>query len=262
MSWSTTKTGNLFHDFTPDGIPACGVRGTQGYGQSFKTLEAAQERAAAWRVGSLRNNVKVCPKCEAKEMAARERLAASLEPSTGEGDYLPPAKTAAKITPEVIHALRNIRAFAQGERRDVSHEINILDNAGIFAAIDEATGYDVDPEPERVSKCTCAPGWERGAYHKPNCPGDPAEWGDMAFTTAPASGCTCPPSYAANGSHDQGCPTVRPERRPCPADDCTLSFRVRSDGTLRQHLNDNLRPCPGVAPAGGGIHIGNKTLEH
>lgn len=89
-----------------------------------------------------------------------------------------------EITPELLIALRNVRAFARGERRDVSHEIDILDNAGVFAAIDEATGYDIDPAPERVSKCTCPGGTGEGQKHLTGCPGDPAEWGDMAYRDA------------------------------------------------------------------------------
>src|SRR5690348_8551289 len=94
MSWNTTKSGNLFHDFNADGTAACGTRGTEGCGLAYKTLEEAEERVATWRVGSLRNNVRICTKCEARELAARDRLAASLAPSTGEGDYLPPAEEA------------------------------------------------------------------------------------------------------------------------------------------------------------------------
>lgn len=90
-----------------------------------------------------------------------------------------------KTTPEVIEALRTLREIARTCMAEVKvvEAFNALDDAGIFAAIDEATGYDVDPEPERVSRCTCAlpPLFEN---HRPGCPGDPAEWGDMAFTTA------------------------------------------------------------------------------
>ena len=50
----------------------------------------------------------------------------------------PAVEAGPEITPELLIALRNVRAFARGQRRDVSHEINILDNAGVFAAIDAA----------------------------------------------------------------------------------------------------------------------------
>lgn len=86
------------------------------------------------------------------------------------------------ITPEIIEALRLLRMNVQCDN-ELRPVFNLLDNAGVFAEIDEATGYDVDPAPERVSKCTCPP---RISQHEDDhyrgCPGDPAEWGDMAFT--------------------------------------------------------------------------------
>ena len=50
------------------------------------------------------------------------------------------------VTPEVIEALRLLRKLAASSE-EVSHRaaraLNALDNAGVFAEIDEATGYDV-----------------------------------------------------------------------------------------------------------------------
>ena len=94
------------------------------------------------------------------------------------------------ITPEVIKALRTLRNSAGTpgvhHQRAMKSALDILDNAGVFSEIDEATGYDVDPEPEQVSKCTC-PRTYGGEFlrmgHRTGCPGDPAEWGDMAYTT-------------------------------------------------------------------------------
>jgi hypothetical protein len=86
------------------------------------------------------------------------------------------------ITPEMIAALAKLRAVAKYSL-DMQAAFNVLDNSGIFAAIDEATGYDTDPEPERVSKCDCLPGYAVDGYHTPGCPGDPAEWGDLAYTS-------------------------------------------------------------------------------
>lgn len=87
-----------------------------------------------------------------------------------------------KITPEVIEALSRLRQEVAGYAgADLMDAFSTLDNAGVFAAIDEATGYDVDPAPERVSKCTCS-GLQLGKFqHFDGCPGDPAEWGDSAF---------------------------------------------------------------------------------
>jgi hypothetical protein len=106
MSWNTTQTGYLFHNFE-NGQATCNrrIKGT-GVGTSFETLEATQEHAKAWRVGSLRNNITVCEKCEAKELAFRERAEASMAPSTGEGDHLPPARTGiSELTPKMVEEM-------------------------------------------------------------------------------------------------------------------------------------------------------------
>jgi hypothetical protein len=108
-----------------------------------------------------------------------------------EGDFSEVADTATdpSITPEVIQALRTLRFNVNSDETSerVSQAIVILDNAGVFVAVDEATGYDIDPEPEPepepVSRCTCpATTLRRGFGHLQACPGDPAEWGDMAYT--------------------------------------------------------------------------------
>ena len=92
-----------------------------------------------------------------------------------------------EVTPEVIEALRTLRHNVSGDGMSeaVAQALVILDNAGVFSAIDEATGYDIDPAPEKVSKCTC-PRTYGGEFlrmgHRDGCSGDPAEWGDMAYT--------------------------------------------------------------------------------
>lgn len=54
----------------------------------------------------------------------------------------------------VVQALRKLRGFARDNQRgpfaDLVDAIDTLDNAGVFAAVDEQTGYDVDPTPEVV----------------------------------------------------------------------------------------------------------------
>lgn len=73
------------------------------------------------------------------------------------------------VTPEMIKALALLRDCAYMDTEEVQKAVNVLDNAGVFAAVDEATGYDVNPEPEQ----------------SPNGL-DPAEWGDMAFGPRPS----------------------------------------------------------------------------
>lgn len=77
-----------------------------------------------------------------------------------------------EITPETIEALRVLRTNVRSDETSeaVAQAIVILDNAGIFASVDEATRYDTDPE--RVSKCTCqhATGMDGSTPHNPGCP--------------------------------------------------------------------------------------------
>jgi hypothetical protein len=77
--------------------------------------------------------------------------------------------------PKVIAALAEVRKYASGQNRDVRRALNTLDNAGVFAALDEQTDYasaeEVLAESARMSL--------EGRF--PNT-ADPAEWGDT--TTA------------------------------------------------------------------------------
>lgn len=57
-----------------------------------------------------------------------------------------------EVTPEVIKALDMLRTIVPNLRPGTRNAFNILDNAGVFSAIDEATGYDVDPEPDASSQ--------------------------------------------------------------------------------------------------------------
>lgn len=68
--------------------------------------------------------------------------------------------------PKVIEALARVRLYAAGQRRDIQQELNILDNAGVFAALDEQTGYAAA---EDILADTT--GYDI-------TPVDPAEWGD------------------------------------------------------------------------------------
>lgn len=77
-----------------------------------------------------------------------------------------------EITPETIEALRVLRTNVRSDETSeaVAQAIVILDNAGIFASVDEATRYDTDPEPERVSKCTCTQLHRGQEAHDRGCP--------------------------------------------------------------------------------------------
>lgn len=109
------------------------------------------------------------------------------------------------ITPKVIEALRTLRDLHASDL-EYRQAINVLDNAGVFKAIDEATGYDVSPALVKVSKCTCHNRVGLNPdQHENDCPGDPAEWGDLAYTTTVQ--CTCPAENLAYGGHLYVCPS-------------------------------------------------------
>lgn len=88
------------------------------------------------------------------------------------------------ITPEMVQALRALRANVRSDETSeaVAQAIVVLDNAGVFAAIDAAAG------------CTC-PADERAKSgtdnHYIECPQAPA--------------CTCPELSARTGLHLAGC---------------------------------------------------------
>lgn len=72
----------------------------------------------------------------------------------------------AEISQETINALRSLRTWAKGgyvSGTDAARAVDVLDNAGVFAAIDTATDYDLDA----VASTMPVAG-------EP----DPAEWGD------------------------------------------------------------------------------------
>lgn len=288
--WNFSGTGTKVHAFIDGKVAACRKSIARPAGSDMDYCEAKQGFKSS-----------ICTTCDTKFNAAIERAENAMQPSTGEGDYLPPAEvvppaekdrirfeadwareqedaikdstvegtfhTYLKITPEVIEALRKLRMHVKFYA-DINSEFNILDNAGIFAPIDETTGYDIDPV-ERISKCTCHPAPDARSSHHYACPGDPAEYGDMAYTTQPLlkGGSTRRAAERATkamrdvaaqlrkqpyrpervGNHERSSAPSK-DRRPCPADQCTLDFAVNKDGTLHQHLNDMLRPCPGVAP--------------
>jgi hypothetical protein len=71
------------------------------------------------------------------------------------------------VTPEMAAALFQLRKSALTGRMSVKDTaaLNLLDNAGVFADIDESTGYDVS-----------SPVMEPDGR-------DPAEWGDLSYVT-------------------------------------------------------------------------------
>jgi len=143
------------------------------------------------------------------------------------------------ITPELIEALHTIRTMeltTPAGRLVMIEAVRTLDDAGIFAAIDEATGYDVDSELGRISRCTCPDTDYRQATgnHHANCPGDPAEWGDLAY--APDTKAW---REAIETDRIRHWMAEQNKREAVPAvvscNICRGEYKPKADGTLRPH---------------------------
>lgn len=189
--WTYAGTGTKVHAFV-DGVALCR--------KNLRNDPARVKRMGFSYSGAV-HYASVCRNCQFKfnaelerEGAYQARLAASMAPSTGEGDHLPPtaevqdevvivAEEQETSAPDLVEALAILRKHAGFYDVQLRNAVDVLDNAGIFSAIDESTGYDVDPQPTliRKSKCTCPSGVSIPGIHLAGCPGDPAEWGDGAY---------------------------------------------------------------------------------
>lgn len=59
-----------------------------------------------------------------------------------------------KVTREMVDALRTLRLESRKWfDQNALDALDILDNAGVFKAVDEHTGYDIDGSGEK--SCTC-----------------------------------------------------------------------------------------------------------
>jgi hypothetical protein len=94
MNWNTTRTGKIFHSFT-GGVAVCSSRiKATGTGPGFESLIDAEGHCWELAYDVTKADESVCKKCTELEERATARLEASMQPSTGEGDYLPPAEAA------------------------------------------------------------------------------------------------------------------------------------------------------------------------
>lgn len=222
--WNWTRTGTVFHAFLNGEHAACrsSIKVPAGHEKDAATLERSR-----W-VARNTPGVRVCTNCEIKfdktvaaatpaEDALRSQKKETVTGSrTVEGTF----HTYLKITPEVVEALAWLRHGWDGDNSERAiTALGVLDSVGVFGPIDEAAR----------AECTCPPSYSANDYHGPSCPQAPVR-GEPA---------------ALRVKTDQPLPEGR---RPCPADNCTLEFKVNGDGTLHKHLNDALRPCRGVAP--------------
>lgn len=90
-TWGTTRTGMTYHSFNADGTAICrkNIRQPEGV-DSYTEAQVDARLAEAW--GARVRGFRKCDTCSEMEAAFEARVEASMAPSTGEGDYLPPAK--------------------------------------------------------------------------------------------------------------------------------------------------------------------------
>lgn len=86
--WNLTDTGVVFHVFKADGTAQC-RKTTKVAPHRQLATESHVDRVVAQPLG-----YRKCASCAKKEAAFRDRAEASMQPSNGEGDCLPPAKAA------------------------------------------------------------------------------------------------------------------------------------------------------------------------
>lgn len=200
--WTYAGTGTKVHAFV-DGVALCR--------KNLRNDPARVERMGLSYSGAV-HYASVCRNCQFKfnaelerEEAYQARLAASMAPSTGEGDHLPPAAEVTEVQDEVVivaeqeattsdlvEALATIRnqpgRTTEEALSNILEAFEVLDNAGIFSAIDQAVG-----------KCTCPPSYAANDYHEPNCPEAP--------TPARTGDCKCSKGELFR-EHLMGCPAT------------------------------------------------------
>lgn len=208
--WNTTRTGFKVHAFK-DGHAECRSSIKEGVAPAH-----THQTARRWVLDT--PGLSFCASCEyvvrlQDQVQASAEENAAAEQATPAPVQVARVTTTVNVTPEMIEALLMLRRSVRGYGMDTqtAQALVILDDAGIFAVIDEATGYDVDPEPEPVqvgseewhslmgaalaetplyahrkrdSKCTCP---AARAHHLNRCPRSPAKWGDTAYTTPEAA---------------------------------------------------------------------------
>lgn len=162
---------------------------------------------------------------------------------------------------KVINALAYLRAHAALDAREnVQKAINTLDDAGVFAALDEQTDYASAEEILAESAAMHLTGQLMTldpALYGPGVvrPVDPAEWGDTSaldmLRRQTAVRATCGHAFTGNLGDDEM----------CPLGDCTLTFgeyRAQQGWTAASGLGklervpgtDTLRPVRETAAQG------------
>ena len=86
-TWNLTRTGKTFHSFSTDGRAICRDSIRRGDTAASFTEDDVNRMTDENLTGAYRK----CNGCGVKEAGHRDRVEASMTPSNGEGDYLPPA---------------------------------------------------------------------------------------------------------------------------------------------------------------------------
>lgn len=158
-TWSLTETGTTFHSFNSAGVAICRSNIRQGASQGTRTEE--QVDAFLGKPWSGIGHSK-CSRCAVKEAAHRDRVSASLEPSTGEGDYLPPAKEE-KVAHEAVQVLDDVQdrksrvlyGYRTGESKLKALDL-FTGVGGAYRGYEQAgfdvTGVDIAAQPDHPGR--------------------------------------------------------------------------------------------------------------
>lgn len=215
--WNLTDTGVVFHVFKEDGTAQC-RKTTKVAPYRQPDTESHVDRIAAQPLG-----YRKCASCAKKEAAFRDRAEASMQPSDGEGDCLPPAEAApVKRAPRVIDPkpVGSVVIDAPActcpvlERKyyggDKPHHpccalsegepcgVRLLDfRSSRFIYCTKPKGHDKAhgrhvvtedaPAHNPAPACTCTnhPGFQKHGYHLATCPTDSKENDDVTIKDGP-----------------------------------------------------------------------------
>jgi len=242
--WNFTKTGAKAHCFGEDGTALC-RSSIKAPATQMMTKEEARKTVLSGP------GLSFCETCEGKfqsilNVEAFDTLEAEEAPAA---PVLKIAKVKPEIAPEVIEALAWLRKGWDGDNSERAiMALGTLDNAGVFAAIDDAARYGAAPAHTEVQ--TGSDEWHRLmgealAQTPLYAPRVVAIDAAAHYGATPAPECTCPASRVSfpgdlSGIHTEGCPAAPAPLDTCPAETvqcghCNGDYKPKADGTLRKH---------------------------
>jgi|SRR5690349_14442492 len=169
-TWNTTKTGMIYHSFKADGTAVCRSSIKAPVIGGLVTEKRVDERLAqAW--GARVRGFRKCETCSTLEAKAAERAEASMQPSTGEGDHLPPAaECTCPPSPSAndYHAVGRPKALSTepGETRDCSaNGCSLAYPVMADGTLTKHLNDELEPCPGKAPLPKRRPGISWGAYH-------------------------------------------------------------------------------------------------